>query len=258
MLADRNHANLSLAARLWLDALGFSDPDTNREIASLPWFHVLAIAYSPAWLADNNDDVLRDWPRVPLPDNADLLRDSAALGAQVAALLDPNSPVSGVTSAAVHPTLATIAVPTKRGQGAMTEPDRALSAGWGRGGSGEAVMPGRGRIITREYKQDEVRAKENANLLGSRTNDVFLNEDAYWRNVPDAVWNFTIGGYQVLKKWLSYREQRLLGRVLTPGEIRYVRDVARRVAALRLMGLELDANYRACAAAHVSLRNGAH
>jgi len=44
---------------------------------------------------------------------------------------------------------------------------------------------------------------------------------------------------------------------LTPGEVRYVRDVARRLAALRLMASELDANYRACAAAHVPLGDGA-
>jgi Type ISP C-terminal specificity domain len=70
------------------------------------------------------------------------------------------------------------------------------------------------------------------------------------RNVPDEVWNFTIGGYQVLKKWLSYRESPLLGRALTPAELRYARDVSRRLAALRLMAPALDANYRACAAAH--------
>lgn len=79
---------------------------------------------------------------------------------------------------------------------------------------------------------------------------MFLNQTAYWRNIPETVWNFTIGGYQVIKKFLSYREQPLLGRPLTPGEIRYVRDMARRLSALRLLSAELDANYRACAAAH--------
>ncbi len=86
------------------------------------------------------------------------------------------------------------------------------------------------------------------------TNDIALNANAYWRNIPDEVWSFTIGGYQVLKKWLSYRERSLLGRALSPAEIRYVRDVARRLAALRLMAPDLDANYRACAAAHRPLR----
>jgi hypothetical protein len=94
-------------------------------------------------------------------------------------------------------------------------------------------------------------------LLGAKTLDVFLNDDAYWRNIPENVWNFSIGGYQVLKKFLSYREKALLGRALTPGEVRYVRDVARRLAALRLMAPDLDANYRACAAAHRPLEAAA-
>ena len=87
-------------------------------------------------------------------------------------------------------------------------------------------------------------------VLGANTLDVFLNADDYWRNIPEPVRTFTIGGYQVMKKFLSYREQPLLGRALRPTEIRYVRDMARRLAGLRLMAPELDANYRACAAAH--------
>ena len=93
-------------------------------------------------------------------------------------------------------------------------------------------------------------ARREAALLGTATNDIYLNADAFWRNIPETVWGFTIGGYQVLKKWLSYREQPLLGRVLSSTEVRYVSSVARRLAALRLMAPELDANYRACAAAH--------
>ena len=111
-------------------------------------------------------------------------------------------------------------------------------------------MPGRGRVVVRDYAPNEAPAQAEVALLGAQTLDVHLNADAWWRNIPDAVWNFNIGGYQVLKKWLSYREQPLLGRALSPGDVRYVRDVARRLAALRLLAPELDANYRACAAAH--------
>ena len=243
-------ANLSAAARAWLAALTLPDPDGDREIAALPWHHALAIGYAPAWLTENADGIRQDWPRVPLPNNADLLRASAALGARVAALLDPDTPVPGVTAGTIQPALATIAAPTKRGGGTMTEADRMLTAGWGHAGKGGAVMPGRGRVVTRDYAPAEVPTQAEAALLGARTSDVFLNEDAYWRNIPETVWAFTIGGYQVLKKFLSYREQPLLGRALTSVEVRYVRDVARRLAALRLMAPELDANYRACAAAH--------
>jgi len=66
--------------------------------------------------------------------------------------------------------------------------------------------------------------------LGETTCDVYLNEAAYWRNVPARVWNYYIGGYQVIKKWLSYREHDLLGRSLTFDEAREVTHMARRLA----------------------------
>jgi hypothetical protein len=81
--------------------------------------------------------------------------------------------------------------------------------------------------------------------LGEQAVDVYLNDVAYWRCVPSGVWSYTIGGYQVMKKWLSYREKALLGRDLKPEEAREVRDMARRIAAILLLQPELDANYLA-------------
>jgi hypothetical protein len=66
-----------------------------------------------------------------------------------------------------------------------------------------------------------------------------------WADVPEAVWNYTIGGYQVIKKWLSYREKAILGRGLTMEEAEYVTEKIRRIAALVLLQPELDANYEA-------------
>jgi len=80
--------------------------------------------------------------------------------------------------------------------------------------------------------------------VGERTYDVYLNDIAYWSNVPANVWEYTIGGYQVLKKWLSYREDDLLGRPLTKDEARDVMHTARRSAALLLLDPALDANYQ--------------
>ena len=73
--------------------------------------------------------------------------------------------------------------------------------------------------------------------------DVYLNDVAYWKNVPVRVWEFAIGGYQVMKKWLSYRELKLLGRALTKDEVRYVSEMARRIAAILLLEPALDENY---------------
>ena len=62
--------------------------------------------------------------------------------------------------------------------------------------------------------------------------DVHLNDNARWSNVPAAVWNYKLGGYQVLKKWLSYRESKVLGRNLLPEEVQHFTDTARRIAAV--------------------------
>lgn len=74
-------------------------------------------------------------------------------------------------------------------------------------------------------------------------NSCVVYDAAYWRCVSANVWRYTIGGYQVIKKWLSYRERALLGRDLRPEEARYVIEMVRRIAALVLMQPELDANY---------------
>ena len=83
--------------------------------------------------------------------------------------------------------------------------------------------------------------------LGGTCFDVYLNEVADWRCVPSRVWSYTIGGYQVMKKWLSYRERPLLGRDLNAeqsnDEVRYVTEMARRIAALLLLEPALDENY---------------
>ena len=118
----------------------------------------------------------------------------------------------------------------------MAGDDFALTAGWGHFGSGQAVMPGQGRIAVRPFTDAEREALgELTPALGASTIDVYLNGRAYWRNVPSAVWEYKLGGYQVLKKWLSYRERKVLGRDMTPAEVAHFRDTARRIAAILLL-----------------------
>ena len=120
-----------------------------------------------------------------------------------------------------------------------------------------AVMPGKGKAFEREYsvKEREAIAKGAAasglseqdafKLIGERTLDVYLNNLAYWKNVPLRVWDYTIGGYQVIKKWLSYRERGILGRGLSIDEVHTVTEIARRIASILLLQPQLDANYDA-------------
>ncbi len=63
--------------------------------------------------------------------------------------------------------------------------------------------------------------------------------------------DYTLAGYQVLKKWLSYRERDLLKRPLSPDEVQYFSLMVRRIAAVLLLGPHLDASYAAVKEGHV-------
>lgn len=142
--------------------------------------------------------------------------------------------------------LKSLGTPTKAGGGSFSDDDYFVTARWGIAGKGGITMPAKGRVVMRPRDAAEQTALgDAAALLGDETCDVYLNDAAYWKNVPRPVWDYTLGGYQVLKKWLSYRESSLLGRALTPDEMAYFHDVVRRIAAMLLLGPKLNANYAA-------------
>jgi hypothetical protein len=152
-------------------------------------------------------------------------------------------------------------IPTKRGDKSLEADDLALAVRWGAtqnaGGGRRIVMPGPGLTSERAYTDTEraALAEEGRSfglgvdavlgLLGESTLDVHLNENAWWSNVPVRVWDYMLGGYPVIKKWLSYRDLDVLGRPLEPDEVAYASEMVRRIAAILLMGPSLDDNYAA-------------
>ena len=226
-------ANLSATAQSYLDRLGLNVKDL--------FHHVLTVLHDPVYREANAGALRMEWPRIPLPGwpdgvadgGADALAESAARGRELAALLDPDTPVPGVTEAPLRPEIAAVAVPATTDGRNMTGDDFAVTAGWGHYGQGDAVMPGQGRVVEQAYTQDEHAAMGDAlPALGETTFDIHLNDHAFWRNVPAAVWRYKLGGYQVLKKWLSYRERNILARPLKPEEVQHFTDTARRIATI--------------------------
>lgn len=179
------------------------------------------------------------------------LEQSAQCGSAVARLLDVEKPVIGVTSGKLRRELSMM--------GKITGPkdlSLAVTVGWGHIHSErQVVMPGRGlekqRDFTEEEKATLAQGASELNLspdqllaiFGGKTVDIYMNNETFWSNVPLAVWDYTIGGYLVLKKWLSYREQEVLGRAITKDEAREFTQMVRRVAALLLVETDLDKNY---------------
>jgi Type ISP C-terminal specificity domain len=88
-------------------------------------------------------------------------------------------------------------------------------------------------------------AEEAFNRLGTTTFDLYMNGKAFWRNVPAEVFDYHIGGYPVIRRWLSYREEHILGRPLGDREARELAAIIRRIAALLLLEPLLDENYEA-------------
>ena len=230
---EQRRPNLSDAAQRYLDRLGLGVEDL--------FHHALAVLHDPSYREANAGALRMEWPRIPLPGWPDgdapgaakELEASAARGRELAALLDSETPVPGVTTGAQRPEITAIAVPSTTDGGNMAGDDFSVTAGWGHFGQGEAVMPGQGRVVERPYTAEEQAALgESANALGDTTFDIHLNDRAHWRNVPSAVWSYKLGGYQVLKKWLSYRERGVLGRALRPEEVQHFTDTARRIAGI--------------------------
>ena len=232
------HQNLSGRAQRYLDHLGLGVEDL--------FHHVVATLHDPAYHAGNAGALRMEWPRIPLPGwgdgeregAAEALARSAARGRELTRLVDPDTPVPGVTDGIIGPGIASIAVPATADGRNMAGDDFAMTAGWGHFGSADAVMPGQGRITERTFADEERSVLEGGLLAGDRTFDVHLNERAFWRNVPAVVWRYKLGGYQVLKKWLSYRERGVLARALTPHEVQCFTNIARRIAAILTIPFE--------------------
>ncbi len=225
--------NLSEQVESYLGRLGMGVEDL--------FHHVVATLHDPVYRAANAGALRMEWPRIPLPGWPDgdaegaaaELTASAAQGRELAALLDCDADVDRVTTGMLRPQLAFIAVPATTDGGNMAGNDFGVTAGWGHFGQGDAVMPGQGRVVERDYTAAERAALGDAiSTLGDTTFDVYLNERAYWRNIPTAVWNYHLGGYQVLKKWLSYRESKVLGRALKAEEVQHFTDAVRRIVAI--------------------------
>jgi len=202
-------ANLSGAARFYLAGLGILNPDDDAETASLVWMHALAIGYSPAYLLENADGIRQDWPRVPLPATRVALESSASLGKQVTDLLDTEHIGPGITSGSIRSELRRVGVVSREGGGSLQTGELAVTAGWGHAGQNNVVMPGKGKLMERDFTQEELAAiqtgAEELGLsledalaqLGEHTYDVYLNAGAYWCNVPKGVWDYVIGGSKV-------------------------------------------------------------
>ena len=142
--------------------------------------------------------------------------------AALAAPLDPETPVPGVTRAPGPPEPASLAVPATPGGRSMAG-DRFAATG-GRGDAGPEAG-----AVERPFAREERAATGDAlPAPGETTFDAHPNAKAVRRKVSAAARNYRLGGCRALKKWASFRECNILGRPFRPEEVPHFAETARR------------------------------
>jgi len=201
-----------------------------------------AVLHAPSYQAEHKSALSADWAHLPIPKDAKLFDRLVTAGEFVTRLLDASRDAGDVIEAVVGTDRVRALGPLKRTDGKQVRPEdlRITVTYWG---------GGKGRWKPRPFMAEELPAIEYADAWGERTGDLSLNDDAYFANVPELIWNYQLGGYPVLKKWLGYRQaDRRDGKPLTDDERRWFRQIIQRIAALLALGPSLDTLYQDAAA----------
>jgi hypothetical protein len=153
--------------------------------------YIYAVFHSSTYRERYAEFLKIDFPRVPLTSDVDLFWKLVGLGSELIALHLMEHPK-------LSETITSYPVPGN---------DRVKA----RGGFPKFVPAGESRTKTSEVAEQ---------------NRVYINLKQYFAGVPEDVWEFQVGGYQVLHKWLKDRK----GRKLSYDELRHYQQI---VVALR-------------------------
>ena len=209
--------------------VGGLDGETAKSFVRRLFRVVLALLHAPTYQDDHRDALSQDWARVPVPRDRGVFDRAAALGDQIATLLDPLASADAVVRSILGgDAFASLAKLRRVGGGTVREADlvvEILHFGGANGGW---------RPVADQVSEPS----------GTRDGVLHISDEVYFENVPEAIWLFEIGGYPVVKKWLGYRDRkRRDGRPLTLREKDHLRSIVRRLAALLALHDDLDAVY---------------
>ncbi|HET7294375.1 MAG TPA: type ISP restriction/modification enzyme, partial [Vicinamibacteria bacterium] len=231
-------ANLSPTAWAALKETWSLEGDLTGKAArklTLQLFHLaLALGQSPAYHADHEEALLHDWLHLPIPRDRGMLEQATGLGATVSTLLDPLKDPAREIREILGEDAKRLGVLSAHQGDKVSESDLLVEYSFYGAAAGA-------------WRERAPRSPEILNpAWGSSTGDLWINPRVYFRHVPAEVWEFELGGYPVLKKWLGYREAKRRGeKPLTLAEARHLRGMVQRLAALLALGQQLDTAYAA-------------
>jgi hypothetical protein len=196
-----------LQTALKLTSIDYRPEDPTAPLHAEKIFHYLyAVLHSPAYRQRYAAFLRTDFPRIPIPGSRKMFDALAKLGAELAAwhLLE-------------HPDAAAIDVNHSTPAGTVT---------W----------------FGRDFALKKVaeKSRELADMQGTedKVGKVHINATSGFANVHQSIWQHTIGGYQVLHKWLD--DRRKAGRSLSQDDITHWLRVYASLEATQKLMLQVD------------------
>jgi hypothetical protein len=191
-----------------LSPADYRPEDTTAPLHAEKIFHYLyAVLHSPAYRQRYAAFLRTDFPRIPIPGSRQVFDALAKLGAELVDwhLLE-------------HPSATTIVASGARS---------AMAVAW----------------FGTDYALTKVaeKSRELADVQGSddRVGKVFVNATSGFASVHQSIWQHTIGGYQVLHKWLD--DRRKAGRALSQDDITHWLRIYAALQATQALMLQVDA-----------------
>jgi hypothetical protein len=198
----------------------------------------LSFCDAPQYEEEHRESLAQDWAHVPIPKDRALFDELARTGDLIATLLNPLAQARSAIRSLINGYAPKLAILTSATGGAVRGDDLVITIphfGGARGG-----------WRPRQFSDAELSPYD----LGPVTGDLYINDQVFFRNVPEYVWRYELGGYPVLKKWLGYRDaRRRNNQPLTLAEKDHLRSMAQRIAALLSLRLRLNELYERAAAA---------
>ncbi len=195
---------VALQSALHLAPTDYRSEDTAAPLHAEKIFHyIYAVLHSPAYRQRYAAFLRTDFPRIPIPGSRAVFDALAQLGSQLVQwhLLE-HPDASKIIATSARPVSATAFFGTDFSLQKVAERGKAL-----------------------------------ADLSGD-VGKVFINASSGFANVRQGVWQHTIGGYQVLHKWLD--DRRKAGRSLSPDDITHWLRVYAALEATQTLMQQVD------------------
>lgn len=196
----------------------------------------LSLCHAPQYQEEHREGLAQDWAHIPIPRERSLFEELTEIGDKIATLLNPLAEPRSVIRILLGDYASKLGVLASTMEGSVRESDLVVTV--------PHFGAARGGWRSRQVADTEIPPED----LGKVTGDIFINDHVFFRNVPEDVWLYELGGYPVLKKWLGYRDaRRRNNQPLTLSEKDHFRSMVQRIAALLSLSEKLNELYESAA-----------